>query len=100
MSSDVEAARSGNGVSLRELQTAIRADGVSHVTISPAQLDTLARKLERVRSWGGAYAAIEFSPEIMALLNQRKTIGGGIVELPAETCAAGRSSRVDAAAGV
>lgn len=74
--------RQSEGVSLRELQRSLRLGGVSESTISAGQVDELARRLEKVRSWGGAYAAIEFSPEIEALLARRKTVGGGIYELP------------------
>lgn len=89
LSVQAEAGGSVGGVSLRELQRSLRADGVSESTISAAQVDELARRLEKVRSWGGAYAAIEFSPEIEALLARRKTVGGGIVELPNKSARAG-----------
>ena len=81
MSSDAQKVGLSGSVELRELQRVIRSEGVGDKTISPEQLAVLARKLQKVRSWGGAYAGIEFSPDIQALLRVGRTIGGGIVEL-------------------
>lgn len=33
-------------------------------------LEVLARRLNRIRSWGGSYGEIEFSPEIKAAIGQ------------------------------
>ena len=83
MSSDAQKVGLSGSIELRELQSVIRSEGVCDRTVSPEQLAGLARKLQKVRSWGGAYAGIEFCPEIEALLRVGGTIGGGIVELAA-----------------
>jgi len=99
MSSDDQMLESSGSFELRELQNVIRSEGVCDRTISRAQLAMLARKLEKVRSWGGAYARVEFSPDIQALLRVGQTIGGGIVELTAAKSEVGAGQKLGALGG-
>ena len=62
----------GCGVeSISQLQDVLVSVGVSGIDISAREhLELLAKRLERIRSWGGAYSKIEFSPEIKMIMRQ------------------------------
>jgi len=63
----------GNGVSVKELMETLRSG--KHITNNKSQenarkqAEELEKRLLRVRSWGGAFTEIEFSPDIQMLLN-------------------------------
>ena len=64
----------GGAESIAQLQDALSYSGSDGIDISAQEhLELLAKRLERIRSWGGAYSKIEFSPEVKMLMKQGST---------------------------
>ncbi|KPK74607.1 MAG: hypothetical protein AMJ79_13630 [Phycisphaerae bacterium SM23_30] len=67
----------GDGVSIKELQEALRTgkDGENMIKDKDflKKLFVLEERLTRVKSRGGAYSVIEFSPDIQMILDGRNS---------------------------
>ena len=67
-------AKMGDSVSMQEFQEALRLGKNMAVPTKAegyrAMLSELEVRLRRVRSWGGPYTAIEFSPYVQTMLEK------------------------------
>ena len=60
--------------SISQLQDALSSGGAGGIDISAQEhLELLAKRLEHIRGWGGAYSKIEFSPEIKMIMKRKGT---------------------------